>query len=298
MRTPWPFGEPAVIDRVAERRATFDIDDAKAIVTFPGAVAMTDGHLAFVPARTRPEGTLAVFLGRYQDRDIVAVTAHSGEEDEADLSPTHLRDAMAALSKEPALAGELELAATAVGMIEWHQRSEWCGRCGAPTESQRGGWVRVCPEGHEHYPRTDPAVIVAIVDESDRMLLAHVAYHSQGRFSHLAGYVEPGESFEQAAHREVGEESSLHLEALDYVGSQPWPFPASIMVAFRARARADDLLIDDEEITEARWFTRDELLARLKDGTVRLASPGTIARELIHEWYGGDPVREANVGDG
>jgi NAD+ diphosphatase len=158
--------------------------------------------------------------------------------------------------------------------------------------------MRLCVGGgHEHYPRTDPAVIVAITDERDRLLLAHVGYHSPGRYSHLAGYLEPGESLEQAAHREILEEASLRLEGLEYVGSQPWPFPASIMVGFRARAASTDLEVDGVEVTDAMWLTRDELRSRLSDGSIRLASPGTIARSLIHEWYGGNPVEDAGVAD-
>jgi len=147
--------------------------------------------------------------------------------------------------------------------------------------------VRRCErDGRDHYPRSDPAVIVAITDADDRLLLAHTATFSPRRYSHLAGYVEPGETFEQAVHREVAEESGLALRDVTYAGSQPWPFPASIMVAFRARAVDTTLTIDEVEITDAMWMTRVELAVAVTKGDVVLAPHGSIARRLIHEWWG------------
>jgi NAD+ diphosphatase len=125
------------------------------------------------------------------------------------------------------------------------------------------------------------------------MLLAHVSYHSPLRYSHLAGYVEPGESLEQAAHREVFEEAGVVLAEMEYAGSQPWPFPASIMIAFRARASSTDIVVDGEEVTDAAWVTRTELADRVAAGEMILAPPGSIARHLIHSWYGG-PVADAD----
>jgi NAD+ diphosphatase len=148
--------------------------------------------------------------------------------------------------------------------------------------------VRLCVrDEREHYPRTDPAVIVAITDPADRLLIAHASYWSPRRFSHLAGYVEPGESLEQAAHREVAEEAGLRVTDLAYVASQPWPFPASIMVGFTATVTDATLTLDDEEITEARFVTREELAALAADGTIILAPAGSIARRMIEDWYGG-----------
>ena len=142
-------------------------------------------------------------------------------------------------------------------------------------------------DGREHYPRTDPAVIVAITDAADRLLLAHASYWSARRYSHLAGYVEPGESLEQAARREVGEEAGLALGALEYVASQPWPFPASIMVGFRATVVDPTLRLDQDEITDARWVARDELAAIVESGEVILPPYGSIARSLLDEWVAG-----------
>jgi NAD+ diphosphatase len=296
---PQLLGEPLRIDRAAERRTTADLDKADAIVVSGGTVLAHDGRLVMVPAKKRPQSALAVFLGRHNGRDMVAVSIDADSrwgDTMGELAP--LRSLLGVLSGDEALAVERELAVTAVAMIEWHARNRFCSRCGGITEPSDGGWIRRCvPENHEHYPRTDSAVIVAITDEVDRILLAHVAYHPPGRYSHLAGFLEPGESFEQAAHREVKEESSLALHALEYVGSQPWPFPAAIMVGFRARATAADLKVDAVEVSDAHWFTRDDVLAGLVEKRISLAPPGTIARNLIHDWFGSDPVRAAGVAD-
>lgn len=259
---------------------------------------MDAGRLVVVPAGGRASTSSSVYLGSFRGRDILAIEAEPGLVEASGGTLVPLREAFSGLPRDPEGAAELELAVVAVAMIEWQSRNRFCARCGNPTEPKNGGWMRLCvTEGHEHYPRTDPAVIVAITDESDRLLLAHVGYHTAGRYSHLAGYVEPGESLEQAAHREIAEEASLRLEGLEFVGSQPWPFPASIMVAFRARAASADLKVDGVEVTDAFWVTRSDLKERLAHRSIRLASPGTIARTLIHEWYGGNPMEDAGVAD-
>ena len=292
---PRPSDIPSAIDRAAGRRATVDLSAADAVVVSSGSVLMEGDGLAILPSVARPESSIVVFLGTHEGRDVVAITI---QEESPTLSAgilTPLRQAFSTLSLG-GRAAEVELAATAVAMIEWHGRHRVCPRCGAATEPLHGGWMLRCvAEGHEHYPRTDPAVIVAITDERDRMLFAHVGYQPAGRYSHLAGYLEPGETLEQAAHREVFEEASLRLFALQYVGSQPWPFPASIMVGFRAKANSADLKVDEVEVTDARWMARDDLRAALFDGSMRLASPGTLSRNLVHDWYGGDPVADAGV---
>jgi len=295
MRRPRPFDGPAMVDRASERRSRVDLDAAGGLVVSNGAVLMEEDRLIIVPASGRPAGFSTSFLGSVDGEDLVVVGVDPGYSPESPARMVPLREALIALSRDDRRSRDLELAIMAVAMGEWHVRHAYCSRCGGSTEPGDGGWVRRCPHGHETYPRTDPAVIVAITDEHDRILLAHVEYHSPGRYSHLAGYVEPGESFEQAAFREIREEASLRLEGLEYAGSQPWPFPASIMVAFRAKAASADLEVDGVEVTDAMWVTRDELRERLEDGAVRLASPGTIARTLIHDWYGGDPVGDAGV---
>jgi NAD+ diphosphatase len=175
----------------------------------------------------------------------------------------------------------------AVALANWHATHRYCPRCGAQTRIGAGGHVRVCPQdGVEHYPRTDPAVIMLVVDADDRALLGRQPSWPDRRFSALAGFVEPGESAEQAVVREVREEVGIAVSDPEYAGSQPWPFPASLMLAFRARASDVALRIDEEEIVEARWFTRAEFAAAVRGGDVVLPSPASVARRLIEDWYG------------
>lgn len=187
------------------------------------------------------------------------------------------------------------LASTAVGLAAWHPRHPRCPRCGAPTVPVLGGWVRRCTvDGSDHYPRTDPAVIMAVTDDEDRLLLGHAPQWPERRFSTLAGYVEPGESLEAAVRREVGEEVGIEIGDVTYQGSQPWPFPASLMLAFTARARSTTVRVDGVELTEARWFTRTELAEAVRSGAVLLPTHTSVARALIHDWFGG-PVAPGEV---
>lgn len=183
---------------------------------------------------------------------------------------------------------DADLATTAVALSEWHRRTTRCPRCGAPTRAELGGWVRRCllDDGEEH-PRTDAAVIMAVTDDADRILLAHGARWAGRRFSTLAGFVEPGESLETAVRREVAEEVGVVVDDVAYVASQPWPFPASLMVAFRAHAATTEITVDGQEVTDARWFTRPELHAAVRDGEVTLPMRTSIALALIEQWYGG-----------
>ncbi|MBO0920685.1 NAD(+) diphosphatase [Cellulomonas sp. zg-ZUI222] len=180
------------------------------------------------------------------------------------------------------------LATAAVALDAWHDRHPRCPRCGAPTRVAQAGWSRVCDvDGSEHYPRTDPAVIMAVVDADDRLLLGHAAAWPAGRWSTLAGFVEAGESAEQAVRREVHEETGVVVDEVDYVGSQPWPFPASLMLGFRARATSTAVRVDGVEMADARWFTRDELTAAVASGDVLLPGGASIARALVEQWWGG-----------
>ena len=144
-----------------------------------------------------------------------------------------------------------------------------------------GGWVRRCPaDGSEHFPRTDPAVIMLVHDGGDRCVLGRQAVWPEGRFSILAGFVEPGESAEAAVAREVDEEVGLAITDVTYAGSQPWPFPSSLMLGYTTRATGSELNLRDGELAEARWFTRDEVRAR----AVRLPPPVSIAHRIITDW--------------
>ncbi|MFC7406267.1 NAD(+) diphosphatase [Georgenia alba] len=244
-----------------------------------------------------------VYLGRDEHHAYLSLTLpeHLGEERDLDGVPvvedarlvelvaalrfTHLRDVGDAF-------GDLDagLAATAVAVSSWHARHPRCPRCGEPTEVVDSGWVRRCTaDGSLHFPRTDPAVIMAVTDRADRILLGHAAHWPERRFSTLAGYVEPGESIEVAVAREVKEEVGLDVADVEYVASQPWPFPASLMLGFRAVLAdgQDQVRVDAVEITAARFFTREELAAAVAAGEILLPMRSSIARALIEDWYGG-----------
>jgi NAD+ diphosphatase len=176
----------------------------------------------------------------------------------------------------------------AIGILEWHDRNRFSPLTGAATVIERGGWVQRDPTtGTEIFPRTDPAVIMLVHDGGDRVVLGRQAIWPPGRFSILAGFVEPGESAEAAVVREVAEEVGLRVTDVRYVGSQPWPFPQSLMLGFVARLDGDDTLRPDPtEIEEARWFTREEL--RSGDGPRALPPPVSIARHILDRWVDGD----------
>jgi NAD+ diphosphatase len=179
------------------------------------------------------------------------------------------------------------LVTVALGLAHWHRRHGFCPRCGARTRVTHAGWVRVCDvDGSEHYPRIDPAVIMAVVDDDDRLLLGRQVSWPQGRFSTLAGFVEPGEEFEDAVRREVHEESGVLVDDVTYLGSQPWPFPASVMVGFTAHAASTDIRVDGVELGEARWFTRRQFRGALDSGELRTPTRLSISRVLVEHWYG------------
>ena len=232
-------------------------------------------------------GRLALFLG--QDGDgtaYLAVVWPQGDEDGHPAWRT-LRQVGADLDDRDAT-----LFATALALANWHAAHTHCPRCGAPTEPVQAGWLRRCTsDGSEHYPRTDVAIIVSVIDDRDRILLARGAGWGEGRFSVLAGFLEPGESLAAAVAREVREEVGLDVTDVSYLGDQPWPFPSSLMVGFTARAagsgaQLDELRLQESEIAEARWFTRDEYREVLASGRVGASTRLSIARRLIERWLG------------
>lgn len=177
----------------------------------------------------------------------------------------------------------------AVALANWHATHTHCPRCGAPTRPARAGYARVCSaDGSEHFPRLDPAVIMLVRDEHDRLLLGRAPAWPEPMMSVLAGFVEPGESLEQAVAREVREEVGLAVGEIAYLGSQPWPLPQSLMLGFFCRtADGGRLRPDPAEIAEARWFTRPQLLRALEEKEIMLPGRVSIARQLIERWYGG-----------
>ena len=183
---------------------------------------------------------------------------------------------------------ELGISMQATALSNWHRSHPHCSKCGAETKSTLGGSVRVCVKDQsQHHPRTDSAVIVLVKDKDDRILLGHQPIWPDGRFSTFAGFLEPGETFEQCVEREVFEESGVKVNEIKYLGSQPWPFPASIMIAFSAvvddpsTAKADGV-----EITEVRWFSRADLKSSVADGSLLLPPTISVARKMIAMWFG------------
>ena len=183
-------------------------------------------------------------------------------------------------------AGDAAIAAQARSLVDWHGRHPYCAACGGETRTRNGGGSRACPDcGAEHFPRTDPVVIV-VVSRGGRALLGRSGRFPGNLYSALAGFMEPGESVEEAVRREVREEAGIHVGAVRYVFSQPWPFPASLMLGCLADGLSDEIAIDPEEIEDARWFSRDELVAALagRTGVLSVPQPLAIAHHLIRAW--------------
>jgi len=204
------------------------------------------------------------------------------------------------------------LLAYASGLVWWQETTGFCSRCGRPLTTGNGGHVRRCdhPDGaHAHFPRTDPAVIMLVTraaegDQPERCLLGRNAGWPPGVFSTLAGFVEPGESLEQAVAREVLEESSVQVDRVRYIASQPWPFPRSIMLGFEARATSTRIECDPNELADARWFSREEMVTFGNWGDAgegfKLPRPDSIARFLIERWLQRDdaPAPHGGTADG
>ncbi|ARC87591.1 NAD(+) diphosphatase [Rhodovulum sp. MB263] len=198
-----------------------------------------------------------------------------------DLSFRELRGGMTALAPV-----EAELAATAKGLFDWHRGHGFCARCGQPSRPAEAGWQRHCPGcGAPHFPRTDPVVIM-LVRRGNRVLLGRSPGWPEGMFSLLAGFVEPGETVEAAVRREVAEETGVRIGQVGYLASQPWPFPASLMLGCWAEAETDRITPDPAEIDDARWVSREEMLGVLAGERTDMLPPrpGAIAGFLIRMW--------------
>lgn len=278
------------VDRAADRRwdetwvAQAWADPRSRVLVVNRGRALLDAADRLVlcsPARA-PEGE-TYLLGIEAGQAYFAVAAELPEPP-ADARVAGLRDAGALLDDRDA-----GLMVHAVALQRWHATHRHCPRCGAATVVRGAGHVRECPEdGSQHFPRVDPAVIMLVRDEDDRCLLARKADWPERRRSVLAGFVEPGESLEQAVAREVAEEVGLYVGAPRYVASQPWPFPSNLMLGFMTQASGQRLAVDGEEIAAAQWFTREELHSAVAGGSVLLPPATSIARGLIETWYGAE----------
>ena len=186
----------------------------------------------------------------------------------------------------------------AVALANWHDTHTHCPIDGTPTKVNPGGHSTTCPaDGTEHFPRTDPAVIMLVTDPADRCLLARNTAWPERRVSILAGFVDPGESAERAVAREVHEETGIAVDDVTYLGSQPWPMPRSLMLGFRARAAGDQTIrVDANEISEAHWYSRDDLRRALEARELALPPAVSIARRIIEAWYGGELPDGASFG--
>lgn len=201
------------------------------------------------------------------------------------LPDTHgfaeLRGAMTALTPR-----EAELAATAKALLQWHRSHGFCSTCGARSDMAQGGWQRTCPAcGTQHFPRTDPVVIM-LVTHGNSVLLGRSPGWPEGTYSLLAGFVEPGETVEAAVRREVLEEAGVTCGAVSYLASQPWPFPASLMMGMRTEALTRDIRLDPEELEAARWVTREELVQAFagRHPDIRPSRKGAIAHFILRNW--------------
>lgn len=201
----------------------------------------------------------------------------------AELEPASLRLIGPTVAPE-----EASLAVHAVGIARWHQIHTFCAKCGSPSDIASAGHVRICPAcGAHHFPRTDPAVIMLITDDQDRALLGRQPSWPEGRFSTLAGFVEPGETLDDAVRREVMEEVGIEVGEVTYAASQPWPFPSSLMLGFFGQAVTSDIQVDQDEISEAKWFTREEVSEMTAAADLVLPPNVSISRWLLEQWHGG-----------
>jgi NAD+ diphosphatase len=278
------------IDRLGEMRANrqaladaFVHPDTRFLPVWQDRCLLTGGRPAMVVkdhvlAHTdNPES--AIFLGRFENRFVFAVTIESTEK--APLAPL---GEFFGLRELTSLVSESDAALKAYGkaMVSWRQRHSYCGICGTVSQSGDGGFVMQCQDeqcGHRSFPRLDPAVIV-LVHERNRCLLGRQTKWPEGRFSTIAGFVEPGESLEDAIRREVREETNIGVGHCTYLASQPWPFPAALMIGYHAEALTNDIRLNDGELAEAKWLTRDEI----RNGAVVLPPRYSIAHRLITTW--------------
>ncbi len=245
-------------------------------------ISMDDGaSIVWLRRSEVPADALSVFLGLEDGNPRFAVAAS------ADGLAGTVMDTRAAAAQ--LVNGHAATLARARSLIDWHQRHGFCANCGSTTEMEKAGYARRCQScGHEHFPRTDPVVIMLPV-RGDQVLLGRQPQFPQGFMSALAGFLEPGESIEEAVAREIFEEVGVRIARVAYVASQPWPFPSNLMIGAFAEALSTDISLDVHELEEARWVTRDDVRAAIRgEGSFKMPPPLAIAHTLIATWVDAD----------
>lgn len=269
----------------AQAVAAMRADPAARLLAMDGLdpVVRADGRLCWVPlpAAAGPLALLGLIDGSPR---FAALSDATGA-----ASPSRSPALFRMLGELPA--GDAATYAAARSLVDWHARHGFCPRCGGPTEAFRAGWARRCTaDGSEHFPRTDPVVIM-LAEHDGRVLVGRQRQFPAGRYSALAGFVEVGESVEEAVARELHEEAGVRATSVRYLASQPWPFPSSLMLACVAPVESDAITLDDKELEDAMWVTRDEVAASLAEtpGARFLAPPPyAIANTLFRRWLAGD----------
>jgi NAD+ diphosphatase len=282
-------------DRVGEHRAddawlgrAWDDPATRVLVVAGSRVRPSDDSVPWVPSSEVPEQGTRVLLGERDGRVWFAhVVDPSYAEGEGWVGIRDLLPHLAGVGVEQA-----PLVFHAIGLAEWLLATRFCPRCGGRLEPRLAGHELECVECHRRqFPRTDPAVIMAVThgepgSPDETLLLGRQDSWPAGRYSTLAGFLEPGETLEDAVRREVHEETGVVVGDVAYFGNQPWPLPASLMLGFTGRAETTDIVVDEDEMAEARWFTRAELRGAVESGEVRLPGAVSISRSLIEVWYG------------
>jgi NAD+ diphosphatase len=264
--------------------------ETRVLVVAGTRVRPVDGRIAWVSSSAAPEG-LRVLLGEHDGRTWFAVVV------DPERAPGEKPEWFGLRGILPHLSGsglpEAPLVFHAIGLAEWLYATRFCPRCAGTLEPRAAGHEQVCTRcGKAQFPRTDPAVIMLVTSgepgtPAERCLLGRQAVWPEGRYSTLAGFCEPGETLEDAVRREVAEEVGVRVGDVEYFGNQPWPLPASLMLGFVGRAETTEIRVDDHEIEDARWFTREQMRAEAEAGTLVLPGGVSISRSLVEHWFGG-----------
>ncbi|QOQ39216.1 NAD(+) diphosphatase [Trueperella pecoris] len=274
-----------------DMRAILDDDRGRYLLVDGDTVSYSEGSLAFLPrAQFTQTGLIASYLGTFE-----GVRYLMGNAGTSRNAPSIASLGFAPLREVGHLLSDIEaaLAMEALALANWQVCTKFCSMCGKPTRLREAGWHMECEEGHATFPRIDPAVIMAIRDGHGRILLGRNRRWRDGRFSTLAGFVEAGESVEDAVRREVWEEAGVRVGRLEYVASQPWPYPRSLMVGLRGWTveLEPSAVPDGVEIAQAGFFTRGQVRQMFAADPQSMPGPTSLARALMEDWYGG-PLEE------